>query len=75
MNFQKIWTCFSKPIEIEGKNDDLQRFQMIRIQILQNFKIQKILESYSFLPNEFPEKRKKEKKMVFKIATAYASLS
>jgi len=65
MNFQNFWTGFSKPIEIEGKNNDLQRFQ-----ILQNFQVQKqILESYSFLPKEFPEK------WGFKIAIDYANLS
>ena len=50
--------------ETEGKNNDLQRFQ-----ILQTFQVQKqILEGYSFLPKEFPEK------CCFKIATTYAGL-
>ena len=66
MNFQNFWTGFSKPIETKGKNNDPQRFQ-----ILQNFQVQKqILEGYSFLPKQFPKK----KKWGFKIATAYASL-
>ena len=64
MNFQNLWIGFSKPIETKGKNNDPQRFQ-----ILQTFQVQKkILEGYSFLPKEFPEK------WCFKIATAYASL-
>ena len=55
---------FSKPIETKGKNNDLQR-----LQILQTFQVQKqILEGYSFLPKEFPEK------CGFKIATTYAGL-
>ena len=50
--------------ETEGKNNDLQRFQ-----ILQTFQVQKqIIEGYSFLPKEFPEK------CGFKIATTYAGL-
>ena len=41
-----------RPIEIEGKNNKPQRFQ-----ILQTFRVQKqILEGYSFLPKEFLEK-------------------
>ena len=31
MNFQKFWTWFSEPIETEGKNDDPQILQMIKI--------------------------------------------
>ena len=55
---------FSKPIETKGKNNDLQR-----LQILQTFQVQKeILEGYSFLPKESLEK------WGFKIASAYASL-
>ena len=64
MNFQNLWIGFSKPIETKGKNNDLQR-----LQILQTFQVQKeILEGYSFLPKESLEK------WGFKIATAYASL-
>ena len=64
MNFQNFWTKFSKPIETKGKNNGPQRFQ-----ILQTFQVQKqIVEDYSFLPKEFPEK------WGFKITTAYASL-
>ena len=52
MNFQNFWTKFLKPNETEGKNNDLQRFQ-----ILQTFHVQKkILEGYSFLSKEFLEK-------------------
>ena len=44
-------------------------FKWQGFQILQTFQVQHILKGYSFLPKEFP------KKMGFKIATAYASLS